>query len=81
MSCLEELLVLDRSVTTSSSGPDEQEDDHHREIVVQDDDVSKVSSVCKEEVRCYNIMILSKNELRSSSGRIRYRVRSYRRTS
>jgi hypothetical protein len=32
----------------------------------------------KEEVRCYNIMILSilsKNELRSSSGRIRYRVR------
>jgi hypothetical protein len=31
--------------------------------------------MCKEEVRCYNIMILSKNELRSSSGRIRYRVR------
>jgi hypothetical protein len=30
---------------------------------------------CKEEVRCYNIMILSKNELRSSSGRLRYRVR------
>jgi hypothetical protein len=25
---------------------------------------------CKEEVRCYNIMILSKNELRPSSGRL-----------
>jgi hypothetical protein len=32
-------------------------------------------TICKEEVRCYNIMNLSKNELRSSSGRIRYRVR------